>query len=541
MRAPEFDYVVVGGGSAGCVVASRLSEDPSVRVLLLEAGGPDRYPFMKMPAAFYELLKVGRFNWNYTSEPEPHAANRKFPLQRGKVVGGTGTVNGMTYSRSDARDYDDWQRRGAIGWGYEDVLPYFKRSETHWRGEGRFHGGAGPITITRSNTDGDAFYPAMMSAAKTLSCEFNEDICAETCEGFSKVEFMVHRGRRGSTSQRYLAPALSRANLEVKSLAKVRRVLLDGKNLPKTTGVEYEQAGALHQVMAQREVILCGGAFNSPQLLMLSGIGPADELKAAGVKPVHDLPGVGRNLQDHAVIALNYAASQPVTFHRELRLDRLAISALRWHLFGTGPLAQMPLTAWAFRKTAVDLERADVQFFFSPVSITASPWFPGWRKGAGHLVTARNALRYPGSRGSVRLVSADPDAPPRITTNLLSDEQDVQSLVRAVQQTRELMGTAPLSGLIARELAPSAGRVSDSELLALVRENARPACHPSCTCAMGDGVDAVVDAQLRVRSIEGLRVADASVMPNIIGGNLNAAVIMIGEKAGDLILNRQAV
>jgi choline dehydrogenase len=530
-----YDYIVVGAGSAGCVVASRLSEDPQVRVLLLESGGPDRHPFMKVPAAFYELLKVKRLAWNYTSEVEPDAARRTFPLQRGKVVGGTGAVNGMTYSRGAPADYDDWVRAGGDGWGYANVLPYFKRAESNWRGETAYHGGAGPISVTRANTDRDAFYPAMMQAALATGGKLNDDICGADCEGFARVEFTIHHGRRASTSQRYLQPALARANLDVVANATVHRILLEGS---RAVGIEYDRRGTVHQVRCEREVILSAGAYNSPQLLMLSGIGPADALRAAGVPARHDLPGVGSNLQDHAVIALAYGASQPVTFHRELRLDRLAISALRWQLFGTGPLAQLPLTCWAFRKTQPALPCADVQFFFSPVSINATPWFPGLRKGAGHIVTARNALRYPMSRGSVRLASADPRAAPRILSNLLQDERDVSSLARAVEQTRELMATAPLSDLIDRELAPSAGRTSHREVLDFVRENARPACHPSCTCAMGDGPDAVVDPQLRVRGIEGLRVVDASVMPSIVGGNLNAPTIMIGEKAVDLILGR---
>lgn len=532
MASSTFDYIVVGAGSAGCVLASRLSEDTSARVLLIEAGGPDRHPFMKMPAAFYQLLKVQSINWNYSSEPEPHAAQRSFPLQRGKVVGGTGTVNGMTYSRGDKNDYDEWERLGAKGWSHKDVLPFFKRAESNWRGETAFHGGSGPMTVTRANTDHDAFYPAMMEAAKNLGCTFNDDICAENCEGFAKVEFTTHKGRRASTSQRYLRPAMSRPGLHVESGATVHRLIFEGQ---KAVGLEYEKRGVLHRVRAEREIVLSGGAYNSPKLLMLSGIGSADELSAAGIQPLHELPGVGKNLQDHAVIALNYAASQPVTFHRELRLDRLALSALRWQMFGSGPLAQLPLTCWAFRKTDPALERADVQFFFSPVSMLATPWFPGLRKGAGHLVTARNALRYPVSRGTVRLASADPNAAPRITSNLLAERADLESLVRAVRQTRELMSTSPLSNLIERELAPSAGSLSQAELENFVRENARPSCHPSCTCAMGEGEQAVVDSQLRVRGLEGLRIADASVMPNIIGGNLNAPVIMIAEKAAEMI------
>jgi choline dehydrogenase-like flavoprotein len=538
MTERAFDYIIVGAGSAGCVLANRLSADPTCTVLLIEAGGPDRgYRRMRMPLAWRDTFMNPRFGWGYLSEPEPHADGRRIPVPRGKVLGGSSSVNGMMYSRGHPADYDAWRDLGASGWSFAEVLPYFRRAETNWRGESLYHGAEGPLTVARHITD-EVIYPKLIAAAGKLGYKHLEDFHGAEVEGFSAPDFNVHRGRRASTASRYLRPALGRPNLSVETGALARRVIFDGD---RATGVEYERNGRVGRACADREVILAAGAFNSPQLLLLSGVGPAAELEGLGIRPLHDLPGVGKNLQDHQSVGVVFEASRPVTFESQLRLDRLLMSVLRWQLFGTGPVADLPIGAQGFLRVRPDTAGADVQFLVSPVSMLARPWFPGWRKGVGHVFATANVVLHPQTRGQVTLRSADPRDPPRILFNLLGAPRDLETLRHMIGFTRRFFATAPASELVRKELIPGPAIESDADLEAHIRRSVATAMHPTSTCAMGVDALAVVDAQLAVRGLKALRVVDASVMPRIVGGNTNAPVIMIAEKASDLILGRQAL
>ncbi|HYK24893.1 MAG TPA: GMC family oxidoreductase N-terminal domain-containing protein [Steroidobacteraceae bacterium] len=535
MREKAFDYIIVGAGSAGCVLANRLSADPACTVLLIEAGGPDRgYRRMRMPLAWRDTFMNPRFGWGYQSEPEPHADGRRIPVPRGKVLGGSSSVNGMMYSRGHPADYDAWRDLGVSGWSFAEVLPYFRRAEANWRGESLYHGAEGPFTVARHITD-QVIYPKLIAAAGKLGYKHLEDFHGAEVEGFSAPDFNVHRGRRASTASRYLRPALRRPNLIVETGALARRVLFDGD---RATGIEYGHNGQIVRACADREVILAAGAFNSPQLLLLSGVGPAAELEAVGIEPLHDLPGVGKGLQDHQSIGVVFEASGPVTFESQLRLDRLLLSVLRWQLFGTGPVADLPIGAQGFLRIRPDTAGADVQFLVSPVSMLARPWFPGWRKGVGHVFAMANVVLHPETRGEVTLRSADPRDPPRILFNLVGAPRDLETLRYMIRFTRRFLATAPASELVGKELIPGAAIDSDAELDAHIRRSVATAMHPTSTCAMGVDALAVVDAQLAVRGLKALRVVDASVMPRIVGGNTNAPVIMIAEKASDLIRGR---
>ena len=534
---PAYDYIIIGAGSSGCVLADRLSADPTNRVLLLEAGGPAKGSLIEMPLQWFKAMMTPGIGWGYASEPEPFADNRNIPAPRGKVIGGCGSINGMMYSRGSPADYDQWAQMGARGWSFADVLPYFRKSEANWRGESAHHGGSGPLTVSRHKTD-DVFYPALIRTAESLGYKHIDDFHGSEQEGWSAPDFTTHKGRRGSSAARFLAPAMTRPNLAVMDHALTTRILIENG---RAIGVEYEREGQSYRVTAAAEVLLSAGAFNSPQILMLSGIGPAAELRAHGIEVIHDLPGVGQNLQDHASVGAIYEASGPFTFDKELRLDRVALSAVKWQLTGGGVMGDLPVGAQGFLRTREGLDRPDVQMLINPVAMDARIWFPGWRARKGDYVSLSNVLLHPESRGTVTLRSADPRDKPKIRFNLLSAEADRAAFRRFVKFTRKFFAQPDAAAMVKTELLPGPAVQSDDQIDAYVRQRIGTAMHPTSSCAMGDGPEAVVDAELRVHGVAGLRVVDCSIMPVIVGGNTNAPAIMIAEKAADLILGRDAL
>ena len=526
------DYIIVGAGSSGAVLAARLTEDPNVTVTLIEAGRRERNILLEMPIAFPIVMMGGtKYNWSYMGEPEPFANNRRIRQPRGKALGGSSMINGMLYARGHPRDYDEWRQLGLEGWSWDDVLPLFKRSENHWGDADDYHERGGPLTTTKHIPD-DELFPRFMAATAKLGYKQQADHHGPDQEGWGSPDINIHRGRRASTAARFLYPAMKRPNLTVLTGAHATRVEVENG---RAAALHYRQDGQDKVLRAGREIILSGGAYNTPQLLLLSGIGPAEDLREHGILVVHDLPGVGQNLQDHPSIAMITGAERKATLNPDLRFDRLTLSVLQWLATGKGRIANMPVSANGWIKTRPDLERPDAQYLLQPTTIFARPWFPGVRSPAADVIAMACVLLRPESRGWVKLASADPFAPPRILNNVLGTENDRAFFRRVVCQIREIWATAPLSDVLTTEIAPPPAAQTDAEIDAWVREATNTALHPVGSCAMGTGDMAVCDAQLRVRGLAGLRIADASVMPRIVGGNTNAACIMIGEKAADLI------
>jgi 4-pyridoxate dehydrogenase len=536
MNAKSYDYVIVGAGSAGCTLAHRLTEDRDVRVLLLEAGGWDRDPWIKIPLGWGRILEKRLHDWMYFSEPEPNADGRRIECARGKVVGGSSSINAMAYVRGNPGDYDRWAALGLPGWSYAEVLPYFRRQESWEGGAGSYRGGSGPLTVGTARY-ADPLVEACLAAGQALQLPATPDYNGAQQEGLGRIQQTIRQGRRCSAAEAYLRPALRRPNLTVETGALASRIVIEAG---RAVGVEYRRRSVNTIAQAEREVILSGGVINSPQLLLLSGIGDPEALQAHGIAVGVELPGVGRNLQDHLSVFADYSRRAPGPFVAMMRLDRVALALARAYCFGTGPFSETPSGWTGFVKSRPDVELPDIQFLFRAAPAAAGPYLPPFRSAFADGFALRAVMLRPESRGEITLASADPTSPPRIRQNFLATEADRRTMRDGLRLVRRLCAAPPVKDFVDRELAPGPGIQSDDDLDAYIRATAATAHHPLGTCKMGPESDkmAVVDPKLRVYGIAGLRVVDASVMPDLVGGNINAPVIMIAEKAADLIRGR---
>jgi choline dehydrogenase len=528
-ETPEFDYVIVGAGSAGCVLANRLSADGKNSVLLLEAGPKDSNIWIHVPLGYGRLFKEKTVNWMYQTEPEPGLDGRSVFQPRGKVLGGSSSINGLLYIRGQHEDYDRWRQHGNHGWGFDDVLPYFKKAEDQQRGADDFHGAGGPLPVSDLGHP-DPLSAAFIAAAAETGLPKNPDFNGASQEGAGFFQTTTRHGRRASAAVAYLGSAKGRNNLRVETSALAQRVMFDGR---RAAAVEYRQAGTLRTARARKEIVVSGGAFNSPQLLQLSGVGPAELLRKHGIDVVLDAPGVGHDLQDHLQVRVVMRCSQAITLNDVVNSPiRKILTGLQYAAFRTGPLTIAAGTAGAFFKTNPRLATPDIQIHFLPFSTDKM----GEKLHPFSGFTASVCQLRPESRGSLRIGSADPAAPPEIRINYLSTEVDRSANVEGLKMLRKILQAPALGPYVVEEVDPGAKVVTDEALLSYCRARSSTIYHPTSTCRMGNDPLAVVDQRLRLRGIEGLRVVDASVMPDLVSGNTNAVVIMIAEKASEMIL-----
>jgi choline dehydrogenase len=528
-EALEFDYVIVGAGSAGCVLANRLSEDGRNSVLLLEAGPKDTNLWIHVPLGYGKLFKEKTVNWMYQTEPEPGLDGRTVFQPRGKVLGGSSSINGLLYVRGQHEDYDRWRQRGNAGWGYDDVLPYFRKAENQQRGADKYHGAGGPLPVSDWR-HADPLSEAFVVAAAQAGIPTNPDFNGASQEGAGFFQTTTQRGRRASTAYSYLRPAKTRSNLHVETSALAQRILFEGR---RARAIEYRQGGTLRTARARKEILVSSGAYNSPQLLQLSGVGPAELLKQHGIDIVLDAPGVGNDLQDHLQVRLVTRCSQPVTLNDILNHPvRRVMAGARYAAFRRGPLTVAAGTSGAFFKTNPRLATPDIQIHFLPFSTDRM----GEKLHSFSAFSASVCQLRPESRGSLRIKSADPAVPPEIRINYLATETDRTAFVEGFKILRQILAAPALKPYVVDEIIPGSKVTSDEDILAFCRQTGSTVYHPTSTCRMGNDPLAVVDQRLRLRGIEGLRVVDASVMPDLMSGNTNAPTIMIAEKASDMIL-----
>jgi choline dehydrogenase len=532
MSSESFDFVIIGAGSAGCVLADRLSEDGRSTVLILEFGGSDWGPFIQMPSALSYPMNMNLYNWGFETEPEPHLGGRRLATPRGKVVGGSSSINGMVYVRGHARDFDTWEEMGASGWGFRHVLPYFKRLETSHGGEDGWRGRDGPMHVTRGPRR-NPLYQAFIEAGRQAGYPVTDDYNGSRQEGFGPMEMTVHRGIRWSAANAFLRPALKRRNVRLVTYAFVHRVLLEGR---RAAAVVYDVGGEMHEARARRDIVIAASSINAPKLLQLSGIGPPEVLKAAGIEVRHPLPGVGENLQDHLEIYFQLMSREPVTLYSKLNWLSKGLIGAEWLLFGTGLGATNHFESCGFIRSAAGIDYPDIQYHFLPAAMR----YDGRAAFPNHGFQAHVGPMRSKSRGFVRVRSDNPRQPPAILFNYLSHPDDAREWRACVRLTREIMRQPAMARYAGAEIQPGPEVESDEEIDAFVSQHCESAYHPCGTCRMGSPADplAVVDPQCRVIGIEGLRIADSSIMPQVTNGNLNAPTLMIGEKASDLILGR---